>query len=64
MRWIYMNICGWILRIVFVYLMFVALLRLSDAFVIVLGAMFAIFYVEIFEGMICRELRKNKEAIC
>ena len=62
MRWIYMNICGWILRIVFVYLMFVALL--SDALVIVIGAMFAIFYVEIFEGTICRGLRKNKEAIC
>jgi len=56
MRWIYINIFGWVLRIALAYLMFVALL--SDAFIIALGAMFAIFYIEFFEGIICRRMRK------
>ena len=62
MGWIYINIFGWILRIAFTYLMFVALL--SDTFVIALGAMFTIYYVEFFEGIICRRMRKNKGVIC
>lgn len=56
MRWIYINIFGWVLRIALAYLMFVALL--SDAFIVALGAMFAIFYIEFFEGIICRRMRK------
>lgn len=38
------------------YLMFAALL--SDAFIIALGVMFTIFYIEFFEGIICRRMRK------
>lgn len=58
MRWIYINIFGWVLRIALAYLMFAALL--SGVFIIALGAMFAIYYVEFFEGIICRRMRKNK----
>lgn len=58
MRWIHINIFGWILRIAFAYLMFAALL--SYAYLIALGAMFAIFYIEFFEGIICQRMRKQK----
>ena len=58
MRRIYINIFGWILRIVFVYLMFAALL--SYAFIIALGMMFAIYYIEFFEDIIYRRMRKHK----
>lgn len=58
MRRIYINIFGWVLIIAFAYLMFAALL--SGAFIIALGAMFAIYYIEFFEGIICRRMRKNK----
>lgn len=56
MRWIYINIFGWILRIAFAYLIFAALL--SNAFIIAIGAMFAIYYIEFFEGIIYRRMRK------
>lgn len=56
MKWIHINIFGWVLRIALAYLMFAALL--SDAFIIALGAMFAIYYIEFFEGIIYRRMRK------
>jgi hypothetical protein len=59
---IYINIFGWVLRIAFAYLIFVALL--NNAFVIALGVMFAIYYVEFFEGIIYQRMRKNKEVLC
>jgi hypothetical protein len=62
MKWIYINIFGWVLRIAFAYLMFTALL--SYAYIIALGAMFAIFYIEFFEKIICRRIRKNKGVVC
>lgn len=62
MRWIYINIFGWVLRIAFAYLMFAALL--SNALIIAIGAMFAIYYIEFFEGIICRMMRKYKGVVC
>lgn len=58
MRWIYISIFGWFLRIALAYIMFLALL--NYAYFIAIVTMFMIYYVEFFEGVICRRMTQNK----
>ena len=57
MKCIYVSISKWLMIVLWVYMMFVALL--SNAIVAALISMFIIFYVDLIGDKVCDHIRKK-----